>query len=263
MRAENNKTPIHGTPFFVIPGDDFFVRDEDVGAYQIESVPFVAEGVEGLLDVELQQGLVHVTACFGSERWGENIGRPVVIDDVSYSVSLHAEPVRFDDFDLGSAAGRLSFSMSNLDVRTKRIGFDLPLPVNEVSPVFGETRDRFVRSVSQYIRELASIHPGFALGFRQAVATLEIGRLRDEQASAWQEMSRRTKAIQRYMELVPDEMARIAPWTFSSQETEPRLVGFERDGLTLNASGVHYVTENLPMARPSSLRSLSTAVPRS
>jgi hypothetical protein len=55
-------------------------------------------------------------------------------------------------------------------------------------------------------------------------------------------MSRRTKAIQRYMELVPDEMARIAPWTFSSQETEPRPVGFERDGLTLNASGAHYVT---------------------
>jgi hypothetical protein len=245
MSADNNKTPIHGTPFFVIPGDDFFIRDEDVGSYQIESVAFVAEGVEGVLDVEVQQGLVHVTACFGSERWGQSIGGPVVIDNVRYSVSLRADPVPFDDFDLGSAVDSLSFSMSNLDDRARVIGLDLPRLVEETDPVYAETRERFVRSVSRNIRELATAHPGFANGFRQAVAILEIARLRNEQDEAWREMSLRTKEIQRYMELVPEEMARVAPWTFSSQETDPRPVALERADLEVNGSGVHYVTVKL------------------
>lgn len=244
MPAEN-KTPIRETPFFVVPSDDLFFRDEGVDAYQIESVPFIAAGVEGLLDVELQQGLVHVRVCFGSERWGQSIGSPVVIDDVRYAVSLHATPVSLDDFELGSAVDNLSFSMSNLDDRARVSGLDLPRLVEPSDPVYLETRERFVRSVAGNIRELAASYPGFASGFRQAVAVLEIARLRSEQDEAWLEISRRTKAIHRYMGLVPEEMARVAPWTLSSQETDPRPVGLERTGLEVNASGVHHLTVKL------------------
>jgi hypothetical protein len=246
MSAENNKTPIPSTPFFVIPSVDFFIRDEGVGAYQIESVPFVAEGVEGILDVELQQGLVHVRVCFGSESWGVGIGSPVVIDNVHYSVSLHSPPVALDDFDLALAADSLSFSMSNLDDRsTGPIGMNLPRLVKEADPAHAETCERFVRSVSRNIKDIDASYPAFAKGFRQAVAVLEIARLRDEQAEAWREMSIRTTAIHHYMSLVPEEMARVAPWTFSSQENVPRLVELKRAGLEVNASGVHHVTVKL------------------
>ena len=88
------------------------------------------------------------------------------------------------------------------------------------------------------ITALAAAHPGFSRGFRQAVATLEIGRLRERQALAWEEMSETASAIRRYMALVPEEMARVAPWTFSSQETVPLPIVAERNGLSVKASGV-------------------------
>ncbi|MBY3433274.1 hypothetical protein HFN89_03730 [Rhizobium laguerreae] len=245
MPPENSKTSIPGTPFFVIQSDDIFVRDDGADAYQIESIAFVAGGVEGLLDVEFQQGLVHVRACFGSERWGESIGGPVVIDGVRYSVSLHADPVPIDDFDLAKVADSLSFSMYNLDRRVNRIGFDLPLPVEATAPVYGETRNRFVRSVSRSIRELAAAYPGFAKGFRRAVAIFEIGRLREAQASAWREMSDRTRAIHHYMKVVDDKLAQLAPLPFSSQETVPMPIRSERKDLTIRASGVHSLNVTL------------------
>ncbi|MCS4089714.1 hypothetical protein [Rhizobium sp. BK176] len=247
MTSQDRKTPIPNTPYFVIPGEDFFIRDEGVGAYQIEGIPLNSEGAQGVFDIELQQGMVHVSACFGSESWGVGIGKPVVIDGVRYSVSLHSDPVPFDEFDLASAADSLSFSMSNLDQRSKggALKLNLPLSVEEDDPVYAETRARFVWTIARHIRELATAHPGFANGFRQAVAVLEIARLRDEQEEAWRAVSERTKAIHRYMALVPDEMARVAPWTFSSQETDPTPVGIAGDGFEINASGVHHATVKL------------------
>ncbi|MCV9963651.1 hypothetical protein OIU34_17260 [Pararhizobium sp. BT-229] len=239
MTADNIKTPIPGAPFNVIPSQDLFIRDEGEDAYQIECQPIVVDGVAGEFDIKLEEGLVYVMAFFGSERWGESIGDPVVVNDVRYSVALRAEPVRFADFDLATTAKRLSFSMQNLDVRTTRIGFDFSTSVAESDPVFAATKERFVSAVSRYATELAKKHPGFSDGFREAVATLEIARLRQLQELAWREMSERTRAIHRYMELVPDEMARVAPWKFSSQETGPVPIGAERDGLSVTASGVH------------------------
>lgn len=239
MAANNIMTPIPGTPFTVIPSQDFFIRDEGEDAYQIESQPISVDGIVGQFEIDLQEGLVHVMAFFGSERWGENVGDPVVVDDVRYSVVLQSDPMRFADFDLAASADHLSFSMHNLDLRTKMIGLDVPVAVPETDPVFDETRGRFSSAVSARIRELATEHPGFANGFRQAVATLEIARLRQLQELAWREMSERTQAIQRYMEMVPDEMDRIAPWKFSSQETEPVPITVDRDGHSVSASGVH------------------------
>lgn len=239
MAANNIRTPIPGTPFNVIPSQDFFIRDEGEDAYQIESQPITVDGIAGQLEIDLQEGFVHVMAFFGSERWGENVGDPVVVDNVRYSVVLQSDPIGFADFDLATSADRLSFSMHNLDIRTKMIGLDVPATVSETDPVFAETRGRFSSAVSACIRELAADHPGFADGFRQAVATLEIARLRQLQELAWREMSERTQAIQRYMELVPDEMDRITPWKFSSQETEPMPIMADRDGPSVSASGVY------------------------
>ncbi len=239
MTAENIKTPIPGTPFHVIPSQDFFIRDEGEDAYQIETQSIVVEGVRGEFDVKIEGGLVHVTAFFGSERWGQSIGEPVVMDDVRYSVALRAEPVGFADFDLASAADQLTFSMQNLDVRMTR--FDLPMSVAATDPVFATTKGLFAEATSRYVTELALKHPGFSDGFRQAVATLEIERLRQLQELAWRDISERTQAIHHYMELVPEEMNRIAPWKFSSQETEPMPIKASRDDLSVAASGVHSV----------------------
>lgn len=243
MTADNIKTPIPDTPFNVIPSQDFFIRDEGEDAYQIETQPIVVEGVSGEFDVKIEGGLVYVAAFFGSERWGQNIGAPIVVDGVRYSVALRAEPVDFADFDLASSADQLSFSMQNLDVRMTR--FDLPTCVAETDPVFARTKALFIAATSQYVRELALKHPGFSDGFRQAVAKLEIERLRHSQQIAWRDISERTETIRRYMELVPEEMNRFAPWKVSSQKTEPMPIQAVRDALSVAASGVHSVTVQL------------------
>lgn len=245
MTAENIKTPIPGTPFNVIPSQDLFLRDEGEDAYQIESHLIVVDGCAGELEIKLQEGLVHVMAFFGSERWGEVTGDPVVVDDVRYSVALRADPVSFAEFDLAAVAGRISFSMQNLDVRKTMMGMDFSTTVGENDPVFAKTKDRFVNAVSGHIAELAQQHPGFSDGFRQAVATLEIERLQHLQELAWRDISERTQAIHRYMEHVPEEMNRIAPWKFSSQETGAMPIKAARDGLSVAASGVHTVRVQL------------------
>jgi hypothetical protein len=245
MTVTNDKTPIDGSPYKLIPAQDILFCDEGQDAYQIESVAFVAEGVLGQFDVKLQEGEVYVTAFFGSENWGELIGSPVIIDDVRYSVVVRAAPISFADFDLASTAANLEFSMSNLDERLVRLGIDFGRPVGSAEPVFAETRRRFVASVARNIRDLAASYPGFANGFRKAVATNEIQRLRKQQEFAWREVSERTQAIQRYMAIVPEEMERVAPWTFSSKESSGLPILAETEGLSVEASGVHSVEVRL------------------
>lgn len=245
MTAENIKTPIPDTPFNVIPSKDFFIRDEGEDAYQIESLPITVDGVVGEFDIKLEAGLVYVMASFGSEQWRQNVGHPVVLDEVRYSVSLRAAPLGFFEFDLAATAKDLSFSMQNLDVRKTMMRLDFPTSVGESDPVFAKTKDRFVKAVSRHIAGLGEQHPRFSDGFRQAVATLEIARLRHLQELAWRDISERTQAIHRYMELVPEEMNRIAPWKFSSQETEAMPIKAARDGLSVDASGVHTVRVQL------------------
>ncbi|MDW9478863.1 hypothetical protein GOB57_09215 [Sinorhizobium meliloti] len=206
-------------------------------------MPLIVEGVEGEFHVRLEEGRVSVLAFFGSERWRQNTAEPVVVDNVRYSVALKAEPVDFSDFDLASTIGTLSFSMHNLDIRTSR--FDFPTPVAKRDPVFATTRDSFVNAVSQYIQELAATYPGFSHGFRQAVATLEIARLRQAQELAWSEISERTRVIQRYMELVPEEMERVGTLKVSSQKTGTVPIKAGRDGLAIEATGVHSIKVQL------------------
>jgi hypothetical protein len=245
MTANNIKTPIPETPFHVIPSQDFFIRDEGEDAYQIESQSIAVDGVVGEFDIKVQEGLVHIIASFATEFWGDVAGDPVVVDDTRYSVSLRTTPVRLSAFDLKATAEGLSFSMQNLDVRKSVMGLSLSTSVDEREPVFAQAKGRFIDAVSHYIAELAKQHPRFSDGFRQAVATLEIARLRNLQELAWREMSVRTQAIHRFMEMVPEEMGRIAPWTFSSQETEPLPIEAARDGQSVSGSGVHSVRVQL------------------
>lgn len=241
MTAEIIKTPIPGTTFNVIPSEDFFIRDEGLDAYQIETQPIVVEGVCGEFDVKIEGGFVSVTAFFGSERWGQNIAEPVVVDDVRYSVALRTKLVSLADFDLASSSAQLTFSMQNLDVRM----CDLPTSVAATDPVFARTEARFAAATSRYVTELALKNPGFSDGFRQAVASLEIERLRHLQEVAWRDISERTRTIQQYMKFVSEEMNRVTPWNFSSQESESIPIRAVRDTLSVDASGVHSVKVQL------------------
>jgi hypothetical protein len=245
MTIENIKTPITGTPFIVIPSKEFFFRDEGDDAYQIESQSIVVDDVNGCFEISHQGGVVEVTALFGASRWGETFGDPIIVDDVRYCVIVRSAMVRLAEFNLEACGDNLTFSMLNLDHTKKVLGLDIPEPVTEADPAFTETRHHIIEAVSTFIKELTKRHPSLSEGFKQVVATLELARLRKLQDSAWREMSTRTEAIYRCMQLVPEEADRLATWKFSSQETGPPPISATRDGRSITATGVHKVTVEL------------------
>nr|WP_250807856.1 hypothetical protein [Neorhizobium tomejilense] len=244
MQAENYKTPIKGTPFFVVPSFQMLMDRYDRAAYETERIEFVAEGVKGTLSITVENDAVYVSTSFGLARLFdvESGCEPVVIDDHRYSVTLRLPSRPLSEFDFASLfEGELEFSMLDEEKRTKVAGFDFATKVEEDSQLFAETKTRFVRSVLANLRQVAADYPSLGQDFVEAVATAEIARLRAEQRDAWIEMVRRTDEIRTYMKLVPGEAGKLAPepaWPLSCEETAKTRIGFELEGARMRGIGV-------------------------
>lgn len=235
------KATIPGTPFNVIESRDFFLRDEGEDAYQTEQLPIVIEGAEGDMEVNYQHGLVNVSAMFGHEILGQMVGSPIVIGGVRYGVVLQSPSIDFSEFEMKVAPPDLSFLMFNLDERKTFMGLDRPTSVESSNPLYGEMRERFLAGFSYCLQAFSEAHPTFSSGFRQAVATLEIARLRQLQERAWNDMTKRTLAIQKLMRMVPEEARRLRIGSVFSQETDTVPVECRKSDMVAEATGVYGV----------------------
>ena len=236
------KTPIKGIPFNLIPTLDLYIGKDSYPPYELEAFPLTVEGAEGHFAVQISNEGVHVAVFFGSERWGEQTETPVVIGDTRYSMSFRCPPVALSEFDLSMSAETMGdFHMTNLDVRQKTLGSFYGTSVPGSDPVHIAAKTRYLPAVVSSVRDLAGRYPTFSDGFREAVSTLEIKRLREEQDDAWLRMLGRTEEIRAYMKMVPEEAGKLAPepaWTLPCEEAAKRVVGFKVEPARMKGVGI-------------------------
>jgi hypothetical protein len=250
MQIEDHKTLVSGTPFFVEPSFAMFIDRHDGAAYETR-IPFVTEGVTGILHISLEEGRVHVSLRFGDDRetFHNESAEPLVIDGTSYTLTLRLPAVALAEFDLETVSGQsYETGMFYQDQLYELVGLKFQAEVAKDSPLFVETGSRFERAVSARLREFSIDYPGFGQAFREAVARAEIARLREIQTRVWNSMVSRTAEIRSYMAMVPDEATKLAPeaaWPLASEERETRTVAIVSEPARICGAGVEKVQIHL------------------